>query len=180
MGKIALIAGTGFDGSEIFQTDEEMTIETAYGEVNYVPVSMPDGTEIILLMRHGKDHHIPPHAIPYRANMMALQQLGVDKAIGVNAVGGLRRNQHPGTIVLCDQFLDFTKARPFTFFDGDDGRVVHTDISFPFCEELRTCLLQAAAKEGKLISVSTTTAICCLRACISRNSRSAWTFSGTL
>ena len=147
MAKVAIITGTGFDSDGVWQTGERKTIETPYGAAGYYAVPLQGDLEVIFLLRHGAGHRIPPHAINYRANMMALHQLGVQKAVGIYAVGGLRRNLPPGTLVLCDQFLDFTQGRPFTFFDGADGRVVHTDVSEPFCADVREQLLFAATKE---------------------------------
>lgn len=67
------------------------------------------------LPRHARNHSIPPHLINYRANIWALQSLGVDKIIAVNAVGSLLREVPPGSIVLVDDFLDFTYGREHTF-----------------------------------------------------------------
>ena len=49
----------------------------------------------------------------------------------------------PGHFALLGQFLDFTKCRPTTFFDGDDERVVHIDLTHPYCPRLAGRLLRA-------------------------------------
>jgi 5'-methylthioadenosine phosphorylase len=99
---------------------------------------------------------VPPHRINYRANVWALHSLGVRRIVGTGAVGSLRLDYAPGEMVLVDQLLDFTRGRPSTFFDGEgapggaEPAVVHTDMTEPYCPELRRVLAEAAAAEGAL------------------------------
>jgi 5'-methylthioadenosine phosphorylase len=46
----------------------------------------------------------------------------------------------PGELVLLDQFIDFTKRRSMTFYEGGKGKVVHVDVTQPYCPELRGIL----------------------------------------
>ena len=75
--------------------------------------------------RHGRNHSIPPHLINYRANILGLKRLGVTAILSTTAVGSLNRDDKPGDFVLPDQFLDFTKCRHTSFFDGGENGVVH-------------------------------------------------------
>ena len=101
--------------------------------------------EIAFLPRHGKGHSIPPHMINYRSNIYALHSLGVERIFATNAVGSLREDIKPGSIWAVANFIDLTKNRPTTFFDGQeirlrDGRrirgVVHVDMTHAVCPEL--------------------------------------------
>jgi 5'-methylthioadenosine phosphorylase len=92
------------------------------------------GVRLLFLPRHGVGHAIPPHRVNYRANIDALAQLGAERILAINSVGSLRETLPPGTFVLPDQFVDFTKGRPTTFFEG--GRVYHISMADPFCPEL--------------------------------------------
>jgi len=103
------------------------------------------GMRVLFLARHGPGHTIPPHRVNYRANVDALRSLGAEAIVTVSAVGSLREELPPGTFVLPSQFLDFTKQRPTTFFDG--GKVYHVSLADPFCPELR----QAAAEAGRAV-----------------------------
>ena len=47
-----------------------------------------------------------------------------------------------GSYIVIDQFIDFTKSRPSTFFEKE-GHVVHTDMSNPYSETIRGALLRA-------------------------------------
>ena len=58
-----------------------------------------------------------------------------------------------------DQFIDFTKSRPFTFFDKK-GHVVHTDVSSPYSERIRDSLIRAM-KESRVAKYSTTGTYAC-------------------
>ncbi len=44
---------------------------------------------------------------------------------------------------MLDQFLDFTKNRPLTFYEGEEG-VFHVDMTEPYCPELRGVLSESA------------------------------------
>ena len=54
----------------------------------------------------------------------------------------------PGDFVLPDQFIDFTKSRHTSFFDGGTNGVVHVDMTEPYCPTLRRNVIQAAAELG--------------------------------
>lgn len=135
---IGLITGSGLEEFGL-HTCTSMAVETTYGRVELQQAGSSD-REIFLLRRHGPDHAIPPHQINYRANIRALRDVGCRIIIATNAVGALRQALKPGDIVLPDQFIDLTKARPTTFFDGPEVR--HVDVTTPYCGHVRT---QAAA-----------------------------------
>ncbi len=104
------------------------------------------GMRVLFLPRHGPDHTIPPHRINYRANIDALRTLGAEAIVTVSSVGSLREELAPGTFVLPSQFVDFTKQRPTTFFDG--GRVYHVSLADPFCPELTRIAAGVGAEAG--------------------------------
>lgn len=93
-----------------------------------------EGIRVLFLPRHGVGHTVPPHRVNYRANVDALASLGAEAILAVNSVGSLREELAPGSFVLPDQFVDQTKGRPTTFFDG--GKVYHISMADPFCPDL--------------------------------------------
>jgi 5'-methylthioadenosine phosphorylase len=139
MPRTALIGGSGLYSVPGCALQEKRRVSTRYGEATVFTYLGPQGGEFAFLPRHGEGHTSPPHKINYRANVMALKQCGVERIIAVASVGSLREGIRPGDFVLLDQFLDFTRARPFTFYD--EGPVVHTDVTEPFCAEVRSCVL---------------------------------------
>ena len=147
MKKIAFIGGTGAENSVLLKDVTEHIIETPYGEAKY-EAGFFEGREIIHLSRHGAHHTIPPHKINYRANMFALKMLDVAAVISTTAVGSLNPDYKPGELVLLDQFIDMTKAREGTFYDGERYGVAHLDMSHPYCASLRKAILAAGRKEG--------------------------------
>ena len=142
----AIIGGTGFDQLSDVAL-EQMTVETPYGDVPLY-VGRGEAAGLIFLPRHGPEHQMPPHSINYRANLMALHQLEVERALATFAVGSLHREVPPGALVVVDQFLDFTQGRAGTFFDGEESGVVHTVMDQPYCPALREQLLAQAAANG--------------------------------
>ncbi len=141
--KIAFIGGTGVYGQYI-TGQQEKKISTRYGEVT-LRFGQHRQQEIYFLARHGYRHSTPPHLVNYRANIAALKELGVDAVIATAAVGSLQEKMSPGDKVIIDQFIDFTKGRPSTFYDGEGGEVVHTDFTEPYCPELRAALIRAGS-----------------------------------
>jgi len=144
---IAVIGGTGvYDPSMLGNVAQEQ-IATPYGDVAFKTGDYA-GKRVAFLPRHGKGHSIPPHLINYRANLWALKKSGVRFIIATTAVGSLQMDKKPGDFVIVDQFLDFTKSRSHTFYDGGERGVAHVDVTEPYCPHLRALLQQAAQELG--------------------------------
>lgn len=129
----AIIGGTGV--YEISGSRYSKTINTRYGDA-FVDIVEIEGEEIVFLARHGKGHTVPPHLINYRANMKALEMLGVKYIYSTAAVGSCNEKFAPGDVVVISDFLDFTRSRPVTFYEGGEDGVVHADMSEPYCRNL--------------------------------------------
>jgi len=102
--------------------------------------------EMVFLPRHGKGHRLSPTEVNSRANVYGMKQLGVTRLISVSAVGSMREEIAPGELVLVDQFIDRTVARPRSFFGG--GVVAHVAFSDPVCPQLHAHLREAALATG--------------------------------
>jgi 5'-methylthioadenosine phosphorylase len=144
---LGIIAGSGLYEIEGLSFEESVNADTVYGKPSGSILRYKyEGRDVFFLPRHGKNHNLPPHRVNYRANIRAFKDLGVQEIISLSAVGGIRADLEPGSIVIADQLLDFTKSRINTFFDGDD--VVHVDFTAPYCSEMRDILLGASRKAG--------------------------------
>ena len=154
--KIGIIGGSGVYNLDGLSGKEERVLDTPYGQPSGPLVECElEGRDIVFLARHGKDHAIPPHKINYRANISAMKQLGVVRILSIGAVGGIREEWRPGTIVVPDQVLDMTMgARPGTFFDG--GKVMHIDFTDPYCPQLRRILAERIEPLGDQASAGGT------------------------
>ena len=143
---VALIGGTGVGQFPLDENAEAATVSVAtpYGETT-ARVGRIGGRRVVFLARHGAGHRLPPHRIPYRANLLALKALGARAVLATTAVGGLSTDLAPGDLVLLDDFIDFTRdpGRGMTFFDAP-GQVVHTDFSVPYSAPVRDAVMQAA------------------------------------
>ncbi|HTW77492.1 MAG TPA: S-methyl-5'-thioadenosine phosphorylase [Thermoplasmata archaeon] len=144
---IGVIGGSGIRG--IFEGGPKRThaLATPWGAPSG-PIEEGDlgGLTVLFLPRHGAGHSIPPHRVNYRANVDALRELGAEAIVTVSSVGSLKEDLAPGTFVLPNQFVDLTKGRPTTFFDG--GRVYHVSLADPFCPDLSAAAVAAGAAEG--------------------------------
>jgi len=117
-------------------------VRTRYGNAS---VFLQEGDDCIIIPRHGAAHKYPPHAINYRANIAALEKLGVREVIATSAVGSMTQEFRVGEIGLVEQFLDFTKRRQITFFEDS---VVHTDMTHPYSRRLNLEIVAAARRAG--------------------------------
>lgn len=143
---LGVIAGTGFYALADLRDPEDITVETIFGPTRARVGTLHD-RRTVFISRHGYDHSVPPHMVNYRANVQAMLDLGVTEILAVNVVGGVGTDA--GELVLVDDFIDFTKARPITFFDGSSPEgVVHVDMGEPYHPRLRAAWKQAADNLG--------------------------------
>jgi len=155
---IGIIGGSGLYDPGIFSESKERKVYTPYGEPSdLITIGKIGNKTVAFLPRHGRRHRIPPHKINYRANIWALKELGVRWVISVSAVGSLRIDYKPGDFVIPDQFIDMTKKRDYTFFDGPV--VAHVSMADPFCNSLRKLALETA-KELNIRTHESGTYIC--------------------
>ncbi len=146
MVKIGIIGGSGL--YSLIDNADEMQKETEYGRASDgLSMGQMNGVDVAFIPRHGKSHTIPPHMVPYKANIESLALMGVERIIATNAVGSLSKDYAPGDFVLFDQFINFTSGRDDTFFHGPE--VVHISTAEPFCSELRGIAI-AKAKDMRL------------------------------
>lgn len=145
-GALGVIAGTGFYALDALEGAHEVSVETAYGATRVTAGTM-HGRPTYFVSRHGADHSVPPHMVNYRAIVQALVESGVTQILAINVVGGI--GHEAGDLVVVDDFIDYTKQRPVTFFDGSTPEgVVHIDMGEPYDARLRETWLTAARSLG--------------------------------
>ncbi|MDQ1010218.1 5'-methylthioadenosine phosphorylase [Streptomyces sp. V4I23] len=147
--EIGVIGGSGF--YSFLDDVTEIQVDTPYGAPSdSLFLGEIAGRKVAFLPRHGRGHHLPPHRINYRANLWALRSVGVRQVLGPCAVGGLRPEYGPGILLVPDQFVDRTKSRAQTYFDGlplpsgEVPNVVHVSPADPYCPRGRKAALEAA------------------------------------
>ena len=141
--EIAVIGGSGF--YRFLTGAHDVSVDTPFGEPSDpVTVGELGGRRVAFLPRHGRDHRHPPHRVNYRANLWALRSLGVRQVLAPCAVGSLRPELGPGSVVVPDQVVDRTWGRAHTVYD-ETGPVVHVSLADPYCTRGRAGVLQAAS-----------------------------------
>ena len=140
--QLAIIGGTGITADILTHTTNQQLVTTRFGSAD-VTIGAIGAVPAAFLHRHGIGHKIPPHAISHRANIAALASLGVRAIYATTAVGSLDTAIHPGEIVLLDDLIDLTRNQAERTFFTDD--VVHTDVTPPYSEPLRTAFIDAAS-----------------------------------
>ena len=134
--KIGLISGRRVPN--LINNPEKILIETPFGDIP-VEISCLGDHELFFIKRHGEKSNLPPHKVNYLGNIQAFASSHVEGILAVGTVGSIKKNITPGDFVVPDDFIDFTKSRPYTFFDEER---VHIDMSNPFCQSLRNSLIK--------------------------------------
>ena len=139
---LGVIGGTGLgEALGALGTGEVHELSTPFGKPSG-PITVTEiaGVSVALLSRHGEGHLLNPSRVPYRANIYALKQLGVTHILASGAVGSLREELAPKTLVVPDQVIDKTFRRAGTFYEE---LAVHVEFASPFCTALRNVLARA-------------------------------------
>jgi len=144
--EIAIIDGSGLYSIAEFEKARTTVVKTPYGESPELILGRLQGREVVFLPRHGKGHRIPPHLVNFRANLWALHKLGVKRVFATSSCGSANPQMRPGELAVLSQFIDFTKCRPQTFYEGGKDGVVHVEVTEPYCPELREILIKTARK----------------------------------
>jgi len=160
---LGVIGGSGLYQIEGIKILDEVDIKTPWGEPSdrYI-ITEIKGKKVVFLPRHGIGHKFPPHLINFRANLWGFRKLGINKILSISAVGGINPLLKAGDFVISNQFIDFTKSRPQTFYEGihskfdeedkkndlvnqylKDKRVVHIDVTAPFCPSMQKVLKES-------------------------------------
>jgi 5'-methylthioadenosine phosphorylase len=139
--EIGVIGISGY--SSPFDEADSVELETPYGSPS-APVELAElgGKKVAFLPRRGAEEEIPPQVIPYRANVWELKELGVRRIVAPIVCGSLRLDLELGTFVVCDQFVDLTRGRADTFYEGPGTTLVSA--AEPFCADLSHMLVETA------------------------------------
>lgn len=141
---IGIIGGSGLYQMAALTDVEAVQLETPFGSPSdALMVGTLEGARVAFLARHGRHHTLLPSEIPYRANIYAMKQLGVQYLLSASAVGSLREAVKPLDMVVPDQLIDRTKNRISTFFG--EGIVAHITFGEPICPRLAGVLADAVA-----------------------------------
>lgn len=147
MTTIGIIGGSGVYSLEGLSSVEELRVTTPFGPPSDTLIKGElGGVQLYFVPRHGKGHLLLPSEVPYRANVFALKQLGVQWLISVSAVGSMKEEIVPGHFVIPDQFIDRTQGRAQTFFG--EGVAAHVSMAEPTCPTLRQLLAGAVEAAG--------------------------------
>lgn len=142
--KLAVIGGSGIYAMPGLANIKNFELETPFGKPSSpIVVGEIQDHKIAFLARHGRGHTISPSDINYRANILALKSMGVERILSISACGSLREDYEPGDFVIPDQLFDNTHIRTRSFFG--EGLVAHISVAEPFCEDMSN-LVEAAIK----------------------------------
>jgi 5'-methylthioadenosine phosphorylase len=137
---VGIFGGSGF--YRFLDDVEEVAVDTPYGPPSArIRLGEVEGARVAFMPRHGDEHQLPPHRINYRANVWAMREVGVSRIVGPSACGSLKPELEPGMFVVCDQFVDRTRGREDTFYDGP--QTTHVSAADPYCPDLTRVLAEA-------------------------------------
>lgn len=144
---VGVFGGSGF--YEFLGDVEHVAVLTPYGTPSdRIAIGTVGDRRVAFLPRHGHAHHVPAHAVNFRANLWALHSLGVKAIVSPFSCGSLRAELEPGHMVVVDDLVDRTWARADTYFDGADGVVHHVTFGHPYSATLRPLAVDACRAAG--------------------------------
>lgn len=152
---IGIIAGSGV--YDLPGAQESRVVESRFGEAE-VSIFRAGPWTVGGISRHGKGHHHLPHTIPYRANLMAIKQLGVRAVLATTTVGAVDPGILLGRPILFED-LFFPENRlpngePCTIFtepgDPERGHFIGDE---PFSPSLRRKMALAAGGMGIEVAI---------------------------
>lgn len=147
---LGIIAGSGLGRLTHLTDVRREIVRTPFGETSCaLTFGCLGNSEVAFINRHGYGHTLAPHQINYRANIWALQKVGVKTICAVGSVGSLSQEVKPGELILVSDAIDYTAGRKGTYFEGPDHPIVYTDVSELFSNEIRDSLVQAAERVGE-------------------------------
>ncbi len=168
---LGLIGGSGF--YEFFDQAERVKVTTPFGDPSDdLLIGDVEGRRVAFIARHGQGHRFPPHRVNYRANLWALRSVGVRQVLAPCAVGSLRPELGPGTVVVPDQVVDRTWGRAHTVYDAE-GPVAHVGFADPYCPRGREVAI-TAAREAELALADAGTLVVINGPRFSSKAESAW------
>jgi len=145
---LAIIGGSGLCKFPELKKIRSIKLKTKYGPTSdSIIIGKFKDNIIAFLPRHGRNHEIPPHRIPYKANIVALKMLGVKKIISTCIAGSLKKEIVPGSFVLPDQFIDMTRGRDDYF--SIENYFKHLPMKDPFCNNFRNQLFKIIKRREK-------------------------------
>ncbi len=140
---IGVIGGSGLYELSELEDAQSLVVGTPWGvPSDDIRVGRIAGKRFAFLPRHGRAHQTAPGELNYRANVDALKRVGATDILAISAVGSLRDELAPGHFVAVDQFIDRTRGREDTFYDGP--QTTHVSAADPYCADLRRTLLECA------------------------------------
>ena len=142
---IGIIGGSGLCDIPELQVTREVCLTTPYGDPSStVLIGEYAGVQIAFIPRHGPEHTIPPHRVPYKANLTAFKSLGVRHVLATCVVGSVKREIKPGAFVVPDQFINLTWGRDDTY--TQDQTLIHLPMAQPYCKTLTRTVVSALQK----------------------------------
>ena len=146
---LAVIGGTGLYRLAALEDEASFEGDTIYGSPSApVRVGTIAGRRVAFLARHGEAHSVPPHLVNYRANLRRLADLGAQRVLAINAVGGITERFGPRVVAVPDQIVDYTWGRISTICEEAGTPVLHVDFGDPYTQDLRLAVLRAARKSA--------------------------------
>jgi 5'-methylthioadenosine phosphorylase len=158
--RLGIIGGSGMCSFSELKVISRLRPETKYDlPSDEIAICEHDGQLVAFLPRHGSKHTLAPHKVPYKANLAALKEIGVEFVIGTCIVGSLKKEIAPGSLVIPDQFVNLTWGRD-DHSGADGGSFIHLPMGEPYCGHLRKKITeQSVATQTAIIPQGTVAVI---------------------
>ncbi|HCG99199.1 MAG: hypothetical protein A2074_01225 [Candidatus Aquicultor primus] len=146
---IGIITGSGLYDLPGLEKAETRIVETPYGKADVV-VGVLDGRDVTFIARHGANHDYLPNLINHRANIYALQGVGVRAIVATSVMGVVDGSLELAQVLLFDDLYFPDNRLPggeiCTFFTEEgQPRRGHYMFGSPFSAAMSSIAVQAAS-----------------------------------
>jgi len=164
---LTVIGGVGY--GSFFADSKTEKMKTPYGSVfvSFGQINSSNAVfDVAFISRHQGKKHVPPHKINFQALIYAAKKIGAP-VLSVNSVGimrsipltenyeiyehlKLKSHVEPTSfsdfpLFIPNDFIDMTQNRVGTFYDKE---TVHTDMSDPYCVNIRNQLFSVLRNQS--------------------------------
>jgi 5'-methylthioadenosine phosphorylase len=153
--KLGIITGSGTYSLAEFERPRAREIDTRFGPV-VVTEGAFAGVDVVHVSRHGAGHVRLSSHVNHRANIVGLQEAGVDAILAVTVCGAVDPAIGLGSLIVFDDLHFLANRLPdgslcSLWGEGQPGRG-HWIYERPFSEPLRRALVDGARAAGNAVA----------------------------
>lgn len=158
--KVGLIGGYGLQ--EILKETRRETCKAEF-EDEKLKYGFPEydvfhgkigGREAVVIPRHGVNHHLPPHTVPFKSFIQKLENEGVGHILTTHSVGVMNKSYSVPSFFLIEDFVN--EGKEVTYYEKFPNGPEHAPMGNPYDNRLKEIIANAARELGMELNQNVT------------------------